>query len=80
MFHYSLRNYLDRLFPSCKKQEIIGQSLDGSWKEDSWAVYGLTMEEAKSIAKLFSQDAIFYVDDNGKTIINCRENHGEALF
>lgn len=69
MLHHSLRNYLDRLFPACKKEEIIGQSPDGSWKEDCWAVYGLTMEEAKAIASLFSQEAIFYFGSNGREII-----------
>jgi hypothetical protein len=73
MLHQSLCNYLDRLFPSCTKEEIIGQSPDGSWKEDCWAIYGLTMEEAKSIARLFVQLAIFHFDDNGRNVIDCRK-------
>lgn len=71
MFHYSLRNYLDRLLPAYDKEEIVGKALDNSWQEDCWAVYGLTIKQALPIASLFGQLAFFYFDDNGRQIVQC---------
>ncbi len=77
MLHYSLCNYLDRLFPSCDKEEIVGRASDGFWQEDCWVVYGLTTEQALPIASLFGQLAFFYLDENGRQVILCNHHENE---
>ncbi|WP_103670257.1 DUF3293 domain-containing protein [Pseudanabaena sp. BC1403] len=40
-------------------REVIGQSPDGVWKQDSFAVGGISKEEARELAKMFGQRAVF---------------------
>ena len=42
-----------------KYEEVIGQSPDGQWKQDSFAVGGISKEEACQLARKFDQRAIF---------------------
>jgi len=40
-------------------EEVDGQSCDGKWKQTSFAVRGVSIEEARELAKMFEQKAIF---------------------
>jgi hypothetical protein len=40
-------------------EEVDGQSCDGKWKQASFAVRGVSIEEARELAKMFEQKAIF---------------------
>ena len=42
-----------------KYEAVIGQSPDGKWKQDSFAVGGISKEEACQLARKFEQRAIF---------------------
>jgi predicted transcriptional regulator len=42
-----------------KYEEVIGQSPDGKWKQDSFAIGGIDEDEARKLAKMFGQRAFF---------------------
>lgn len=48
-----------------------GRSIDGSWVEESYAVEGLSRDEAIAIGRRFSQLAIFEITDVGVDVIAC---------
>lgn len=72
--HRALQRRL-QLIPGVSMEEVVGQSVDGSWKELSWAVAGIDEEEAIALGRLFHQWAIFRFDDNGRTLLYCYENN-----
>ena len=52
-------------------EEIIGQSPDGSWKELSWAIVGISEQQAIGLGRLYYQWAIFRFDEEGRSILGC---------
>ncbi|MFN6065948.1 MAG: DUF3293 domain-containing protein, partial [Pseudanabaena sp.] len=44
-----------------KYEEVVGQSPDGKWKQDSFAVGGISKEEARELAEMFGQRAVFEI-------------------
>lgn len=60
--HRLLGDYL-RAHSTIEPIEVVGRSSDGPWAEDSWAVSGLTREEAVRIGGYFQQRAIFEITD-----------------
>jgi hypothetical protein len=73
-----LGQYL-QLCPSTNKLErVVARSSDpnATWEEDSWAVSGLSREQAVNIANLFRQRAIFELNHDETHIIN--ENNSIA--
>lgn len=73
--HRSLQKRLKKLLgrpqAQCTMEEVVGQSPDGSWKEISWAVTGISEEEAVGLGTLYYQWAIFRFDEQGRTVLNC---------
>ena len=67
-----LGQYL-QLYPSTNTLEpVVAQSSDpdATWEEDSWAVSGLSREQAVNIANLFQQRAIFELNHDEIYIIS----------
>lgn len=50
-------------------QPVVGQSPDGAWREQSFAVAGLTRDEACALGKLFCQRAIFELDAQSLAVV-----------
>jgi hypothetical protein len=74
--HRSLQRRLQKL-PGVSMEEIIGQSPDGSWKEPSWAVSGISEQQAIDLGRLYYQWAIFRFDEEGRSILGCwKEEYG----
>ena len=46
---------------------FLGQGSDpkGEWKEDSYLVMGITLEEAKELGDLYQQNAIVWINKDG---------------
>lgn len=42
----------------------IGESPDGKWKEESFCVFGIDLNEAKTLSKEFSQNAFLFGKKN----------------
>lgn len=53
---------------------VTGQSPSGDWQEKSFAVYGLTREQACEIARKYQQRAIFELTVNELLVIDA-SNH-----
>lgn len=68
--HESLRRRIEGL-PGASCEAVVGQSVDGSWREPSWAIYGISEEQAIDLGKLYQQWAIFRWDENGRVVIAC---------
>ena len=73
--HRSLQRRLQQLLgrpqARCKMEEVVGRSPDGSWKELSWAVTGISEKEAVGLGTLYYQWAIFRFDENGRSLVKC---------
>jgi hypothetical protein len=69
--HCLLKQYLDAEFPWATVQEIVGQSADKQWQELSWAVAGISKNQALGIGRLFHQWAIFVFDGKEKQVLRC---------
>jgi hypothetical protein len=69
--HNLLKWHLDLAFPLATKEAIIGHSEDGQWHEPSWAITGISEEDALSIGALFHQWAIFSFHGNDKLVLKC---------
>ena len=52
-------------------EEVVGRSPDGSWQELSWAVVGISEQQAIDLGMLYYQWAIFRFDADERTIIDC---------
>jgi len=52
-------------------EEVVGMAPDGSWKELSWAVTGISEQQAIGLGTLYYQWAIFRFDEQGRTVLNC---------
>lgn len=53
-----------------KFKSVIGRSSKGSWTEPSFAIHGLSREEACVLASRFGQRAIFEMDDDELRVIS----------
>lgn len=75
ILHRSLQKQLKRLLGRPQSEgtmeEVVGQSPDGSWKELSWAVTGISEQQAIGLGTLYYQWAIFRFDEEGRTILGC---------
>ena len=52
-------------------QSAIGMSPDGSWVEPSWAVTGLTRDQACAVGREFGQVAVFEIDARRIHVVRC---------
>lgn len=68
--HRSLQKRLQRL-SEASMEEVVGRSPNGSWKELSWAVTGISEKEAVGLGTLYYQWAIFRFDENGRSLVKC---------
>lgn len=57
----------------------VGQDPAGVWREESLAVLGIAQDEARTIGKLFEQNAIVYVEspDRAPKLVWCRPRSSE---
>ena len=69
--HKVLQWHLHSVFPSASLEEIIGQSKDGQWQELSWAVTGISEEQALEVGRVFHQWAIFKLDGKERQVLRC---------
>lgn len=52
-------------------EEVVGMAADGSWQEPSWAVSGISEEQAIALGQQYQQWAIFRFDEQGRTVVDC---------
>jgi hypothetical protein len=52
-------------------EEIVGQSADGQWRELSWAITGISEDQALEVGRVFHQWAIFKLDGKEKKVLQC---------
>jgi hypothetical protein len=69
--HDLLKWHLDLAFPLATKEAVVGHSEDGQWQEESWAVTGISEEDALSVGRLFHQWAIFSFNGNKRVVLAC---------
>lgn len=55
----------------CEPVRAVGREPDGTHCEDSWAVAGLSDEEACEIGAAFGQDAVFRIDAGVQSVVSC---------
>lgn len=67
--HRSLGRRLQRL--GAAMDEVVGMAADGSWQEPSWAVSGISEEQAIALGRHYQQWAIFRFDEQGRTVVDC---------
>lgn len=67
--HRSLGRRLKRL--GAAMEEVVGMAADGSWQELSWAVSGISEEQAIALGQRYKQWAIFRFDEQGRTVVDC---------
>jgi hypothetical protein len=60
-------------------QKIIGASRDLLHQELSFAVWGVTLEKALEIGRIFHQNAIFWVDHGQVDVVSCTERDRQHL-
>ena len=54
--------------------KAVGRDPNSEYFEDSWAVIGLSDQEARDIGASFNQVAVFRVSDGEQTVIACTED------
>ncbi|WP_055076404.1 DUF3293 domain-containing protein [Pseudanabaena sp. 'Roaring Creek'] len=64
----SLRDLLE--YRKLNFVEVVGQSPDGKWSENSFAIEGMTRLEACKLAKDFSQRAVFELESDTVRVIS----------
>jgi hypothetical protein len=69
--HGLLKWHIDSAFPLATKEAIVGHSEDGLWHELSWAITGISKEDALSIGALFHQWAVFSFNGNERVVLQC---------
>jgi hypothetical protein len=52
----------------------IGASLDGEWQEASWAVTGMTRQQACELGREFGQVAVFEIDSGRIQVVRCADS------
>ncbi len=65
------QDLIDRGLSPCR---AVGKDPNSDYFEDSWAVIGLSDQEARDIGASFDQVAIFRVSDGEQTVIACTED------
>ena len=65
------QDLVDRGLSPCR---AMGKDPNSDYFEDSWAVIGLSDQEARDIGASFNQVAIFRVADGKQTVIACTED------
>lgn len=53
--------------------EVLGSASDGSWREESLLIHGLTRREAARLGGQFGQSAVFELSDESLAVIRCRD-------
>ena len=48
-----------------------GSNPDGSWREEGWAIVGLTRDDALAVGRRYGQDAIYEATKDGLLIVWC---------
>lgn len=51
-----------------------GQACNGSWYEDGFAILGISTEVARELGAMFEQNAIFKLDGQEISLIDCLEH------
>ena len=54
-------------------ESVIGKSTTGSWQEISFAIHGLSREQACELASQFEQRAIFEIDNDALYVISAKD-------
>ena len=65
------QDLVDRGLSPCR---AMGKDPNSDYFEDSWAVIGLSDQEARDIGASFKQVAVFRVADGKQTVIACTED------
>ena len=65
------QDLVDRGLSPCR---AMGKDPNSDYFEDSWAVIGLSDQEARDIGASFNQVAVFRVSDGEQTVIACTED------
>jgi len=65
------QDLVDRGLSPCR---AVGKDPNSDYFEDSWAIIGLSDQEARDIGASFNQVAIFRVSDGEQTVIACTED------
>ena len=65
------QDLVDRGLSPCR---AVGKDPNSDYFEDSWAVIGLSDQEARDIGASFNQVAVFRVSDGEQTVIACTED------
>lgn len=68
--HRSLQKRFQKL-PGVSMEEVVGRSPDGSWQELSWAVTGISEQQAIDLGRLYCQWAIFRFDEQSRAVLSC---------
>jgi hypothetical protein len=58
----------------------VGKSPDGTWSENTFAVYGISRDQALEIGVQFEQHAIFEATDEEQIVLGCYEPWEERRF
>lgn len=66
--HLALRDILK--FRKLKFEEVVGESPDRQWSENSFAIEGMSQEDACKLAEKFGQRAIFELTQNEIKVIS----------
>ena len=69
--HQLLQWHLNSVLPSASLEEIVGCSADGQWEELSWAVTGISEDQALKVGRLFHQWAIFRLNGKERQVLRC---------
>jgi hypothetical protein len=69
--HELLHWHLSSEFPSASLEEIVGCSVDGQWQELSWAVTGISEDQALEVGRVFHQWAIFKLNGKESQVLRC---------
>jgi len=65
------QDLVDRGLSPCR---AVGKDPNSDYFEESWAVIGLSDQEARDIGASFEQVAVFRVSDGEQTVIACTED------
>lgn len=56
---------------------VVGRSIDGKWREDSFLVFGLKRQQAADLGTAFGQSAVFEIDSD--TLLVIRSDDGNVM-
>ena len=64
---------------SVHAERCTGRHPDGSWREEGWAIVGLTREQACELGRHFGQDALYEVTDACTLVVWCDTGRAVSL-